>query len=41
MLDHVFVSVSDLERSIHFYEKALAPLGISHVIDYDGADGPE
>ena len=41
MLDHVFVSVSDLDRSIAFYEKALAPLGIRHAVDYDGADGPE
>lgn len=40
MLDHVFVSVSDLARSIRFYELALKPLGILHMIDYDGADGP-
>ena len=41
MLDHVFVSVSDLPASIYFYEQALAPLGIRHSVDYDGADGPE
>lgn len=41
MLDHVFLTVSDLQRSIAFYETALAPLGITHVLDYDGADGPE
>ena len=35
MLDHVFVSVSDLDRSIDFYESALAPLGIRHAVDYD------
>jgi catechol 2,3-dioxygenase-like lactoylglutathione lyase family enzyme len=40
MLDHVFLSVSDIARSIAFYEKALAPLGIAHVIDYDGRQGP-
>ncbi len=40
MLDHVFISVTRLQRSIDFYEKALAPLGIRHVIDYDGAQGP-
>ncbi len=41
MLDHVFISVSDIARSIRFYEAALAPLGIQHVIDYDGAQGPK
>lgn len=40
MLDHVFISVSDLERSIAFYTAALAPLGIGDRVDYDGADGP-
>ncbi len=41
MLDHIFMTVTDLDRSIGFYEQALAPLGIRHVIDYDGANGPE
>lgn len=41
MLDHVFLTVGDLPASIRFYEQALAPLGIVHVVDYDGADGPE
>ena len=40
MLDHIFISVKNLDLSIQFYEQALAPLGIRHVIDYDGADGP-
>ncbi len=40
MLDHVFLSVSDLTRSIAFYAAALAPLGITDRVDYDGADGP-
>ena len=40
MLDHVFLSVSDLDRSIAFYTQALAPLGISDRVDFDGADGP-
>ena len=40
MLDHVFISVSDIDRSVAFYEKALKPLGILHAIDYDGKDGP-
>jgi len=41
VLDHVFISVVDINRSIKFYETALAPLKIHHVIDYDGADGPK
>ena len=40
MLDHVFITVRDLGRSIAFYEAALKPLGIEHVVDYDGKDGP-
>lgn len=40
MLDHIFLTVSDLPRSIAFYELTLAPLGIEHAIDYDGKDGP-
>jgi catechol 2,3-dioxygenase-like lactoylglutathione lyase family enzyme len=41
LLDHVFIAVTDLDRSIAFYEKALKPLGIVHAIDYDGKAGPE
>jgi len=40
MLDHVFVSVSDITCSIRFYEAALTPLGITARLDYDGKDGP-
>lgn len=40
MLDHVFISVSDIARSIAFYEAALAPLGIVHAHDYEGNGGP-
>ncbi|HEX4006780.1 MAG TPA: VOC family protein [Acidobacteriaceae bacterium] len=40
MLDHIFLTVSDLARSIAFYEQALAPLGIHDRFDYDGQDGP-
>ncbi|MGG5886303.1 VOC family protein [Falsiroseomonas sp. HC035] len=40
MLDHVFISVADVDRSVAFYEQALAPLGITHGIDYDGRAGP-
>lgn len=41
MLDHVFLSVGDVPASVSFYETTLAPLGIRHSVDYDGADGPE
>jgi len=40
MLDHIFISVSDLDRSIAFYTAALTPLGITDRVDYDGKDGP-
>lgn len=40
MLDHIFLSVSDLDRSVGFYTAALAPLGITHQHDYAGKDGP-
>jgi len=34
MLAHVFLTVSDVERSILFYTAALAPLGINRLFDY-------
>ncbi len=40
MLDHVFLTVSDVERSISFYTSALGPLGINRLFDYDGSQGP-
>lgn len=40
MLDHVFLSVSDIDRSIAFYTAVLAPVGIVNRLDYDGRDGP-
>ena len=40
MLDHVFLTVSDVEHSISFYTAALAPLGIDRLFDYDGSKGP-
>jgi catechol 2,3-dioxygenase-like lactoylglutathione lyase family enzyme len=40
MLDHVFLTVSNMNRSISFYEAALAPLGIHERCDFDGKDGP-
>jgi catechol 2,3-dioxygenase-like lactoylglutathione lyase family enzyme len=40
MLDHVFLSVRDISRSVAFYTAALAPLGIVNRLDYDGRQGP-
>lgn len=40
MLDHIFLSVSDIDRSVDFYTAALTPLGITVRLDYDGKDGP-
>lgn len=40
MLDHVFLSVSDIDRSVAFYARALAPLGLTDRVDYDGRNGP-
>ena len=40
MIDHIFLTVTDIDRSIAFYTAALAPLGIVHAHDYDGKDGP-
>lgn len=40
MLDHIFLSVADVDRSVAFYTATLKPLGIAHSHDYDGKDGP-
>lgn len=34
MLDHVIVDVADLEASREFYERALAPLGVSLTMEF-------
>lgn len=41
MLDHIFLTVSNLARSIAFYEAVLPILGITVRHDYDGKDGPK
>ncbi|MFD3589308.1 VOC family protein [Streptomyces sp. NPDC058683] len=41
MIDHVFLTVSDRERSVEFYSEALKPLGMRHVFDFDGSAAPE
>lgn len=40
MLDHIFLTVSDIDRSIVFYERVLLILGITSRLDYDGKNGP-
>lgn len=40
MLDHIFLTVGDTDRSIAFYERVLPVLGITARGDYDGEDGP-
>src|SRR5882724_1836649 len=38
-IDHIILTVSDFERSVAFYAKALKPLGITSFTDYEGQDG--
>lgn len=37
MIDHVIFGVADLDRSIRFYDRALAPLGVTRLFDDDGS----
>jgi catechol 2,3-dioxygenase-like lactoylglutathione lyase family enzyme len=37
--DHMSFGTSDLERSMGFYEQALAPLGIKRIMQFPGDDG--
>jgi len=39
MIDHVSVAVSDLARSTAFYEKVLAPLGLTLMVPLDDRAG--
>ncbi|WLI76447.1 VOC family protein [Kosakonia sp. H02] len=39
-LDHLFITVSDIARSVAFYETVLPTLGINRRHDYDGNEGP-
>ena len=41
MIDHVFLTVSDMNRSVAFYSEALTPLGIRYIGEFDGSTGPE
>ncbi len=39
MLDHVSFAVSNLDRSVTFYERAFAPLGLSRLVTRPGMVG--
>lgn len=41
MIDHVYISVTDIERSLAFYADALKPLGWSPFGTYEAASGPD
>jgi catechol 2,3-dioxygenase-like lactoylglutathione lyase family enzyme len=40
VIDHVYISVTNIERSLAFYVEALKPLGWRPVGNYDSASGP-
>ncbi len=39
MIDHIGIPVTDVRRSVEFYTKALAPLGYTLIMSFDGAAG--
>jgi catechol 2,3-dioxygenase-like lactoylglutathione lyase family enzyme len=39
MLDHMILTVSNVERSLAFYEAALKPLNIKFFLPYKGENG--
>lgn len=39
MIDHIGITVADYPASLAFYEKALAPLGITTLMKFEGAEG--
>ena len=39
MIDHVSIAVSQLQRSIKFYEEVLAPLGMTKLVERDATVG--
>ncbi len=39
IIDHIGFAVSDAEKSIEFYSKALAPLGIEKIMEFEGWAG--
>ena len=41
MLDHIYISVSDVPRSLAFYAATLEPLGWRELGSYDSSTGPD
>jgi catechol 2,3-dioxygenase-like lactoylglutathione lyase family enzyme len=41
VIDHVYISVTDIGRSLAFYSAALEPLGWRQVGSYDSSSGPD
>ena len=41
MIDHVYISVTNVEKALAFYTEALKPLGWREFGTYDAASGPE
>jgi catechol 2,3-dioxygenase-like lactoylglutathione lyase family enzyme len=41
MIDHVYISVTNIEKSLAFYLAALEPLGWREFGKYDAASGPD
>jgi catechol 2,3-dioxygenase-like lactoylglutathione lyase family enzyme len=39
MIDHIILNVSDIDRSLKFYEAALKPLQIKLLMPFKGKDG--
>jgi catechol 2,3-dioxygenase-like lactoylglutathione lyase family enzyme len=40
VIDHVYISVTNIEKSLAFYLEALKPLGWAEFGNYDSASGP-
>jgi catechol 2,3-dioxygenase-like lactoylglutathione lyase family enzyme len=40
MIDHVYISVTDIEKSLAFYLEALKPLGWREIGNHNAAAGP-
>jgi catechol 2,3-dioxygenase-like lactoylglutathione lyase family enzyme len=41
LIDHVYISVTDIDRSLAFYSAALEPLGWRVLGNYDSSSGPD